>query len=526
MPISGQKNRWFRRKTGPNKIPVKDETFDPVVDPKEDDGSTDGGGKDSRPDDGNSDGKSKGSNSNDGSIEGSGKGSKLNVGSNDGKKKSPNPNVGSANGREEYSNPNDGSTDEGEKNPRGSDGGTIEDEDTEGITLTDDYSESKSFRTIEKIFHHKYIPVRPKDWWVKYLCCFIIIALLLWILYCLYIGCQCKNIVVNNQTTSQVIVPSTNVRHGSKTVMDKDANKSVNKTVVAKNNETAKTSKKNDENISSTSSSINKKLDDSKKILNKPLEETTKSNANIESSIKSSAVDTASKSKKEDKISVAKETFKARVLPEHINPKLVHISGGTVSYIGSDGKAYKREIKSLDVMPAEVTIKEYFYFANDNESDFPAFWDGGSEDIRINKANPYQSSCLDEECPIIGVSTVEIEKYINWLNNRTGEQYSLLNEAQWHYIASYKDLDEEVWYAKNSSGSAHSVLKKQPNDKGIYGSYGNVSEICKSNNVYLALGGAWNSNKDGLKIKEKVTKSNKSDSIGFRLIKIKNKKDK
>ena len=495
MPISGQKNRWFRRKTGPNKFPEKDETFNP----KEDDSS--------------SDGERKGSNSNDGSTDGSGKDSEPDDNSNDGKRKGSMPNDGSANGNEEDSKPNDGSTDGDENPPIILDGGTIEDEDTEGITLTDDYSESKSVRTIEKIFHHKYIPVRPKDWWVKYLCCFIIIALLLWILYCLYIGCPCKNTVVTNQTTSQVIVPSTNVRHGSKTV-------------VAEKNETAKTSKKNDENLSNASSNINKKLDNSKKILDKPLEETTKSNANIKSIKKTSSIDTASKSKKENKISVAKETFKPHVLPENINPKLVHIPGGMVSYISSTGKKYTKEIESLDVMPAEITIKEYFYFANDNESDFPAFWDRGNDDIRINKANPYQLSCLNEDCPIVGVSTLEIEKYINWLNNRTGEQYSLLNEAQWHYIASYKDLDEEVWYAMNSSGHAHPVLKKQPNDKGIYGSYGNVAEICKSDNGYLALGGAWDSRKDELKIKEKITKQNKSDSIGFRLIKIKNKKDK
>lgn len=276
-----------------------------------------------------------------------------------------------------------GSTDEDGKDSIILDRGIIEDEDTEGITLTDDYSESKSVRTIEKIFHHKYIPVRPKDWWVKYLCCFIIIALLLWILYCLYIGCQCKNIVVTNQTTSQVIVPATN----------RDVNKSVNKTIVSEKNETKKMNIKKDENISAATSSISKKLDDTK--------QATKTNDNADSS------------KKEDKITVAKETFKARILPGNINPKLVHITGGTVSYIGSDGEKYTKEIESFDVMPAEITIKEYFYFANDNESDFPAFWDGGANDIRINKVNPYQSSCLDEDCPIVGVSTVEIEKYIN-----------------------------------------------------------------------------------------------------------------
>ncbi len=183
-------------------------------------------------------------------------------------------------------------------------------------------------------------------------------------------------------------------------------------------------------------------------------------------------------------------------------------------------------VEAFSFMEREITIKDYFYYVSDQEKDYPEFWDKSKYDIRNKTRNKYTDMCLDDNCPIIGVSVEQIERYIKWLNNRTRENYSLMTESQWHYLGTYTDLDVEAWFLKNSNVTTHPVQSKKANKFGLYDVYGNVAEIVRTKDGYVAIGGSWKSNKDELKKKYRIKRTEKDNWLGFRLVKMKDKKDK
>jgi formylglycine-generating enzyme required for sulfatase activity len=286
------------------------------------------------------------------------------------------------------------------------------------------------------------------NWW-KFLCCFVIIGLLLWILYCMYNGCRDNN---------QVVSPVTNHYITKNIYVEKNCTK---------------------------------------------------------------------KQKGQD-IEKLKGLFKARVLTETVEPDLIKIPDGKVQYNDIDGNPKSVYVDSFEVMKNEISIKDFFYFANDTEQ-YPAFWDNGKDDIRKNKNSSYKFSCLDnEQCPIVGISVQDAINYVKWLNVRVNDSsYSLMTEAQWHRFAEYTDINQEVWYLKNSKGKAHEIQTKQPNKYGIHDSYGNVAEICVSTNgMYIAVGGAWSSSEKELSKKYIVDMLEKNNWMGFRLVKSEKKDQK
>jgi formylglycine-generating enzyme required for sulfatase activity len=168
-------------------------------------------------------------------------------------------------------------------------------------------------------------------------------------------------------------------------------------------------------------------------------------------------------------------------------------------------------------MNTKVSIKEYFYFANDNESDFPDFWNNSKHNIRDNKNSKYHNICLDADCPIVGISHENIMKYITWLNLRTKKKYDLISEEQWHYLQNKKVNQKNIWYKANSKGTTHPVKSMPKNKKGIYGSIGNVYEIIQLKNKIGIIGLAWNSDIDDPKINY-VNSMYKNNNVGFRLV--------
>ncbi|HUU49733.1 MAG TPA: formylglycine-generating enzyme family protein [Nitrospinota bacterium] len=98
---------------------------------------------------------------------------------------------------------------------------------------------------------------------------------------------------------------------------------------------------------------------------------------------------------------------------------------------------------------------------------------------------------LGDDYPVDNVSWNDALEFIKKLNHKTGKAYRLPREAQWEYAArsrgkrdkwpgtsSESELEEYVWYDKNSGERTHPVGQKRPNNLGLYDMGGNVWEWC------------------------------------------------
>ena len=85
---------------------------------------------------------------------------------------------------------------------------------------------------------------------------------------------------------------------------------------------------------------------------------------------------------------------------------------------------------------------------------------------------------------------VDCQKFINRLNEITGERFRMLTEAEWEYaarggeksrgyqFAGSDNADEVAWYELNSNDESHPVSTKKPNELGLYDMSGNYAEWC------------------------------------------------
>ncbi len=97
-----------------------------------------------------------------------------------------------------------------------------------------------------------------------------------------------------------------------------------------------------------------------------------------------------------------------------------------------------------------------------------------------------KGKCTDKDCPVENVSWYGIQRFINKLNNMTGEKYRLPTEAEWEYACRDKGQnqtactdnpsDSIAWSISNSENRTHQVGLKQSNQSGLYDMIGNVKE--------------------------------------------------
>lgn len=114
--------------------------------------------------------------------------------------------------------------------------------------------------------------------------------------------------------------------------------------------------------------------------------------------------------------------------------------------------------------------------------------------------NPSYFINCGENCPVESVSFVEVQEFIQRLNEKEDTvRYRLPTEAEWEYACrAGKDtpfnnggvltdrvagknasLDKIAWYYFNSRKGTHPVGLKEPNQWGIYDMHGNVWEWCE-----------------------------------------------
>lgn len=152
---------------------------------------------------------------------------------------------------------------------------------------------------------------------------------------------------------------------------------------------------------------------------------------------------------------------------------MVYVEGGTFM-MGSENSDKKDE-KPVH----KVTLSDYYIGKTEVTQ---GLWKA------VMGNNP--SYFKGDDLPVERVSWNDCQKFIEKLNNLTGESFSLPTEAQWEFAArggiyskGYKYsgsdvIDEVAWYGDKSSEKTHPVGKKLPNDLEIYDMTGNVWEWC------------------------------------------------
>lgn len=205
---------------------------------------------------------------------------------------------------------------------------------------------------------------------------------------------------------------------------------------------------------------------------------------------------------------------------------MVYVEGGSFMMGSDDKEAYndekpvhKEEVESFQIGKYEVTQKEWKIIMGHD----PTYFNG-------------------DNLPVESVSWNDCQEFIKKLNLLTGLNFRLPSEAEWEYAArggnrskGYKysgsnNLDEVVWYDKNSKGWPHPVGQKAPNELGLYDMSGNVSEwtsdhysndykFPRNSKSYVIRGSSWESRDNFARVSYRggISSNTRSPRIGFRL---------
>jgi len=209
-------------------------------------------------------------------------------------------------------------------------------------------------------------------------------------------------------------------------------------------------------------------------------------------------------------------SFTKKDMGSYIIPAMVKINRGSFTMGSNNGRSNEKPTHIVNIGYGfyigkyEVSVAEFRKFVNDTgykteaeKGDGCYVYSGGSwgKKSDANWKNPYFNQ--DSNHPVVCVSWNDSEKYIEWVNRKTGKNYRLLTEAEWEYVAragtttkwSFGDSKSSVCKYMNLADSNTNFSYKESCDDGykntspvgnyrknpwgLYDMHGNVWEWCE-----------------------------------------------